>query len=477
MASSQSSTFPPIPFCATTPQESFRLLELTPDLVEVIESQRQVSSKRRKLWFKSSAPSSSTGRARSGAFQAIGGDVEKEGYLHLCTDEKIWAVKQVSTSNSVHVVRTMSAEEARRQETERRDRDEDGDLAMDEGDRHVNGDDVSGDPGKGFENGGVTAISQVKNILELIEVKPDEIEVERILRDEVPIFPDADTEDEVVPVSNHISKEDLFDNIPFPTNMITSTMKRLFVFGHKSSSTQAESIFPVPRMFIPSTTLLLKAWMQFTTQCTISGLKLDRNGGVDYHSLHQVLLEVAQSCISPSEAEVTLNVIMAILRRVAIRDDCADLEDPVFYVQADLDCRPFTDARLGTDDRTSLDPSATRDLVGRWLPTDLKPGSTPVSGLKLDTSGVLTVEAFLDGWTKLIPDSWAKECDVHAIVASVEGWEIGRNSQGKEVLKMSSDQGVGISSANHPEQAKAQPRKKGKWHEKFGAQRSAAVKK
>ncbi len=61
----------------------------------------------------------------------------KEGFLHLCSDEKVWAVKQISTSNSVHVTRMMSVEEVQRLETDRRDGD--GDTAMDETQERVEG--------------------------------------------------------------------------------------------------------------------------------------------------------------------------------------------------------------------------------------------------------------------------------------------------------------------------------------------------
>jgi len=183
---------------------------------------------------------------------------------------------------------------------------------------------------------------------------------------------------------------------------------------------------------------------------------------------------VAESCIDPAEAEVTINVIMAILRHVADRDDRAEPEDPVFYIEAGLNCRPFTDAVPGMDARISLDPTTTRDLVGRWLLASVGMGSTPVPELRLDSGRTLTVEDFLEGWTSLIPDSWARECDVHAAVAGVEGWEIGRNGEGREVLKMDSDEASHLS-ALQEQQVRAQTQMKGKWHEKFGVQGGSAA--
>jgi len=182
---------------------------------------------------------------RSAEVQA-GGEGEKEGFLHLYSDEKMWAVKQVSTSNSVHVARTVSAEELERVQKVQKDEDGDGDLDMDEGEE-LAGDNAAGDLPK--VAGGISAISQVKHVLELIEVKPDDAHLERMLRDILPIFPDADTEDDHSPASNpqtQPSAQDLFANLPFPTTTISSTMTRLFAFGHKPSREVAQNSDPIP---------------------------------------------------------------------------------------------------------------------------------------------------------------------------------------------------------------------------------------
>src|SRR5882757_7009852 len=109
--STQRPDFPPIPFSATYPHQHFRLIELPVELVSVIETGGS------RLYFKSGNAPASELNGNTKGITGIGGGIgsgtskstqesEKEGLLHLCADEKIWAVRQVSTSNSVYVAQT-----------------------------------------------------------------------------------------------------------------------------------------------------------------------------------------------------------------------------------------------------------------------------------------------------------------------------------------------------------------------------------
>ncbi len=163
---------------------------------------------------------------------------------------------------------------------------------------------------------------------------------------------------------------------------------------------------------------------------------------------------------------------MAILRRVS---SCDDPDDPVLYVDTSLTCPLFTAAQPGSRAEIVLDQAMTRELVGKWLLASLISTPPPRSGLYLDDSGTITVHDFLEGWTILLPGkTWDRGCDIHALIARVEGWEVERDSEGKEVLRPSSHQHGAEN--GRKEQTSAPAPKKGKWHEKFGAQRSAAVK-
>jgi hypothetical protein len=521
MASSQSSLFPPVPFSATVPQQSFRLLELSPELLDIIEAQRQTASQRRRLWFKASTGSSfvsTSASARRGLSQSIDGRAEEsdqEGFLHLCSDEKIWAVKQVSTSNSVHVTRTISAEEMQRH------RDGDGDMLMTEAAEFASAEEAnSGDSDRSAftSNDGITAIAQVKNILELIEVKPLDGDVDRMLRDMVPLYGDGEDEDDqrvagrggVSASGAGLSSDDrsgtslqyIFDNVTAPTKTIFEAMKRLFVFGISTSpgpASRATEYGPqrrerTPTLFIPTASLLLKCWRVFMQQCAISEVHLDRQAGLEYSALRGLLDEIVDSSCSQSnaeaeaEADLQTNVIVAILRHLSLdagdyarygRDGNFNLPIPNFHLPPGSDSEELrielhgngngdSNDTTGTSLRLRLDPIKTRDVVGHWLLRSLG-SKTPQQPVGLGQ--------FVSQWGELLPESWTRECDPHALVSSSPEWEIGKDSQGEEVLRMCSNGSDAASSAAQAEHAKSQVRKRGKWHEKFGAQRMAAVKK
>ncbi|KIW64062.1 hypothetical protein PV04_09022 [Phialophora macrospora] len=521
MASSQSSHFPPVTFSATVPQQSFRLLELSPELLDIIEAQRLVASERRRLWFKASTGSSSftstSASTRRGLSQSIdgrAGDSDKEGFLHLCSDEKIWAVKQVSTSNSVHVTRTISAEEIQRHR--HADRDGDGDMLMTEAKEHTIGEEAySGDSGSSAitSNGGITATAQVKNILELIEVKPLEGDVDGMLRDMVPFYSDGENEDDQRVTGrvtesasgagsswdnrSGISLQYVFDNVVAPTKTIFEAMKRLFIFGISLSPGLASRVTlngqqrgePTAVLFIPTASLLLKCWRVFMQQCAISEVHLDTRAGMEYSALRGLLDEIVESSGSAfnAEAELQTNVIVAILRHLS--PDAGDyarygrdgnLSIPNFHLPPDSDFEGLrmelpgngdsndaTTPATGASLRLRLDPSKTRDLVGHWLLRSL--GDKPQQPVGL--------AQFLFQWGELLPESWAQECDPHGLISGSPEWEIGKDNQGEEALRMCSNGSGTASSAAQAEHARSQARKRGKWHEKFGAQRTAAVKK
>ncbi|OCT44772.1 hypothetical protein CLCR_11205 [Cladophialophora carrionii] len=533
MASSQSSHFPPVPFSLTVPQQSFRLLELSPELVDIIEAQRDAASKRRRLWFKAStrastsastsaSASTSTRRESSQSVDGRAGEADKEGFLYLCSDEKLWAVKQVSTSNSVHITQWISAEEMQSQRQADRDGhgDGNGDTFMTEADEHANGDGEATDFSDAdrmaiASNGGITAIAQVKNILELIEVKPSAGDVDGLLREMVPFYGDAENEDDQLIVGSvsigasgarlssgnrsSLSPHYVFENIPAPTKTIFEAMNRLFVFGISVSSEPAVQVADYGQqhqersvsLFIPTTSLLLKCWRVFMQQCAISEVHLDGRAGVDCTALHGLLAEIVDASGSESnpEADLQTNVIVAILRHLSL--DAGDyaryaradnLSIPRFHLRPDSDLDRLLEELPGKDDgandvttattrghssRLRLDPGKTRDLVGHWLLRSLRGDTQPIS-----------LAQFLPQWTDLLPESWTRECDARALVSGSPEWEIGEATHGEEVLRRCFSSGRDdASNGVQAARAESQARKKGKWHEKFGAQRTAALKK
>ena len=412
---------------------------------------------------------------------------EKEGFLHLCSDERVWTVKQVSTSNSVYITRTSSSERLRVPNGDG-DGMGVGESDMDEADEIADGagaraQDVHGLSIAARSSHGVSTISQVKNILELIEMKPDEKKIEMQIRGMVPLHHDAEDEaDEQSSSSDsrsQVSLRDVLDNIPAPTNITLAAMKRLFIFGLCQSPANPGGQIKVS---IPSPALLLKAWHLLLQQSLISSHPLDRPGGLEENMLQDLLAGVRDAASSDDEASVNVNVIMAIFRGLVRKGDCAvDDGDETFHVDLDLDCRPFRDAMSRDGSRIDLDAARTNDMLGRLVLHGLRQ-----KNMSEDAARTVSLEEFLTEWAEMLPDSWARNCDAAALVHATDGVEIARDGTGKEVLRCSPGRNEPsasqLSSAApapfaHVGAATAQGQKSRKWHDKFGEQRNTTVKK
>ena len=490
---SQPSAFSPIPFSTTSPPQNFRLLELPPELVEIIESQRRDAKKMRKLWFKSS-PARTVGNGEDADREMGGmGDAEsgKEGFLHLCTEDRVWGMKQVSTSNSVYVARTISAEEAGNERDGRRVENENGDAEMLEPeDQDASSDNhpspaIPPQPEVTVSATGITRIAQVKSILELISIpSPTKDSIETQLRALVPIFADNETEGTLHSGTNPppISMNYLFSNIPAPLDIVTEAARRLFVFENKDPSNAAEddeqgrgdqSPSFTAKANIPSNSLLLKCWTSFTSQCDISGLKLDRKDGIESSELMTTFREMSDATSDPSEGALIQNVTLAILRHVATQatNETHWIRDTLHADQRDHDYDHNPNLKL------ILDPSLTAETIGTFLILlPLRVFGSPLSDLHLSVDETISTQSFLAGWRKLLPDSWAGVCDVETLISGVEEWEIVTDRLGEEVIRREAVGRYGKERLEKKERPLVVKGKgKAKWHEKFGKQRSEAA--
>ncbi|KAK4938948.1 hypothetical protein LTR10_020696 [Elasticomyces elasticus] len=471
--STQHSGFPPVPFSATYPQESFRLLELPPELVSLIESQ---DKKTTRLTFKS-APASSSKRpsiAKNGYHEDAG-----QGYLHLCSDQKVWAVKQVSTSNSVYVTQTDRPRVKRRR--------------IDDESQTNGGSPMSVDADEGGKNdiedrAGITTISQVRNILELIEVKTTESDVEERIRDIVPLYTDDDDDEEMgSDGSRGVRLRDLMDDISAPTNAILDAATSMFVFSISRSLKDGD----VRSCYIPTSSLLLRAWKAFFQQCAITGVKTDSDD-FNVATLRNVLDDLMASENDGTHENggkgsesVVVAVAKAILRRFAESSTSTPASGDVDDSETNqvLDTVPTV---------TSWKETEASEQIGKWLLKSLQRESKSQSSAKQ-----VQLDDFQRQWMEILPDSWAaKSCDVTALVKSVDDVTMARDEQGNEVLRFAPPgsfddilglgNGVGFGRAPIKSAvAKATPasnavdaaknEKKRKWHEKFGAQRAVAA--
>ncbi|PWY89010.1 hypothetical protein BO70DRAFT_393529 [Aspergillus heteromorphus CBS 117.55] len=94
-------------FTHTAPQQSFRLLELPPDLADLLTSENPPT-----LHIKSPQPSSSfpTSIATS--------TPQPRDYINLCTGSKTYRIRQVQSSNSLHILQPSNAASSRIPEAE-----------------------------------------------------------------------------------------------------------------------------------------------------------------------------------------------------------------------------------------------------------------------------------------------------------------------------------------------------------------------
>ncbi|KIW33948.1 uncharacterized protein PV07_00759 [Cladophialophora immunda] len=503
-SSSQPTTFPPVAVSSTLPQQSLRLLELPPELLDVVETQMKNPSKRRKLWFKSSVDTAGPskgqrllkGFGRGASSPVTAAEEGKEGLLHLCADDKIWAVKQVSTSNSVYVTQTCQQPYAPQKHAGGQGTGgKDGDMPMAGAEGHVGVDGLAAAAGS---RGGITTKAQVKNVLELIEVKSDERDIERKIHDMVAVY--QDMEDDFGPLdpgrpgtgiessgNEAVSSRDILDNISAPTRLIQDVMRKSLIFG-LPQTTMRQSERHEEMAYLPTPSLLLRHWKEFLQQCTISSVNFEKNANVlPGKTVRGVLDGLLEAEETDEGRSLALNVTTAILRRFTDEDE--EGRDPR---HGDLPTLLDPDLSIGSMDEEQLlnvklkfNPSLSRDMIGRWLLlSHARRRSSPSASSDSDRER-LRVDKFMTEWTQLLPDPWAVGCDVSSLLSSVEGVEVAKDDEGEEVLRFASARGShasGPSGTSHPSppsgrakdaQQSSQNQKKRKWHEKFGAQRTA----
>ncbi|KIW11774.1 hypothetical protein PV08_09046 [Exophiala spinifera] len=441
--SSQRTDFPPVSFSAKYPQKSLRLLELPHELVAMIEEGRKTGAATR-MQLKSASTS--------------------QGYLHLCTKEKMWAVKQVSTSNSVYVTESTSTGTAGEQRSKRRkieqDEDEAEQMDVDHEQRRRQKD----------ETGEMTAVAQVKNILELVDVDTDAGQVESMVRNMLPPYQDADADDDDEEIGRNtdsdtnVRVEDMLHGIPAPDKAILDAARRLFVFALAKGGDDE------PALYMPTSSLLLRAWKSLMQAYTLSAHKAEWDDVGTW--LGPVLDDMRRDSDDENDSALLTAVAMACVRRLAV-------------LQVDADSQP-AETFITMPEIVGWDGSGGCAVVGQWLLKSLQRGNRPKA------AQAVSVEAFKQEWEQMLPDSWAKECNVVSLIKSTPGVEIVTDDQGEEVFKFPTttalDGSGRIAGTNKiavgpalapPTTAVADVRaqKKRKWHEKFGAQRNAVTKK
>jgi sister chromatid cohesion protein DCC1 len=274
--STQSTTS--IPFSISHPQEHVRLLELPPELLALIEAE-------------SSTNNNLVDRERDMIYADLGGRVQlksaltndfstatkpKEEYLHVCTEDKVWAVRQVSTSNSVHVLRPNLKVPV---------------LSGDESDPTA----ASGP--------GVTAIAQPTSTLELLPVAFTQKDIEAALRRLLPTISSNATKSSI---ASNISDKEIIASLPYPLHPILRAQRELFI------------ITPFNKPCIPAPEILLAAWKAL--------FALGRKFPLDTSDM--IYLGERSMQIHQEEGEVVACAVRAIAERfVDLNSEDSDSED------------------------------------------------------------------------------------------------------------------------------------------------------
>lgn len=256
----------------------------------------------------------------------------KDQYLHLCTESHVWAVRQVSTSNSVHVLAPASV------------------LSL------------NNSNGPSLASPGVAAFAQPTSTLELLPAPFTDAEIDAAIHRLLAIHPapgqstGSDTPD------HSISAKELDASLPYPHFAVAQAKRRCFVFESHS------------QVYVPSPHLLLAAWQEFADYAAIRKIKL---ATFDLIQLGEVLSQIAMD-EGPLLPAVVQAIAAEFLDDSRLKDEGRnhpELERAAFSLEGPLKGRELTRfvgallvqcATNGQIDRTELIPTWQNLVPTEW---------------------------------------------------------------------------------------------------------------
>jgi sister chromatid cohesion protein DCC1 len=419
--STQTSTFPAIPFTHTHPQQSFRLLELPPELLELLSSDNPSTyvvhgiqlnltrnrfqlTKSTRLYLKSSnlptnVTSATTPRTKGA----------EAGYVHLCSPTQTYQVRQVSTSNSLFVtqpVMLLNQNTPTNQPKGEADAAQEDEIAL-------------------SATSPLKIIGQVNSVLEL---KPVQLDVQGLLQSMVPVWKWSNTDtidlDEVAAKGIAMSKREIFDQLPAPEIQIEDGWRRLFAFevgGHG---------------YVPDQETLYRAWE-----------------------------EVMDVFVSDEGCEAELSAGIFLGGGYLCEDDNRELLEAVGRsIWWSPVLRKLTETAPGQDEGGELDEAITTAWVGKLVLQHMASGDQSIG-----------VEQFMTVWRNLLPEKWGRGVGIdvlgrgsYQLETSVDGVATIRTGVATDGAADSTTKEKGLleSVAKDPS-TRAGTTGKRKWHEKF----------
>ena len=358
LPSTQSDSGLSIPFFLphSSQQQTLRLLELPDDLLDIITSEHNNKNKdddnntkpRRTIQLKSASPE----LTRTDTLSAASSHDAKEGQLHLCTEDKAWAVRQVSTSNSVYVARWDDASVSDRIQSVSTGQD----VNMTDGDTH----------GHGIEASlRLRALAQPNTVLELLPVTQSVEDVMKMLMGLVPLYDTSSKEDprDQLILQEQYTNARLSDEIPAPNSLIRDAIDRLCCIdipilpGSRSYNTPSGSA-----CFIPTAGTILDFWRKILDTCAIHSVRL--NGAVDLPQLVACISDDCEEVESEGTTDTTTIPLIAIAQKLLYRTL------PSLHIGT-LALLTTTEARNHTPQssclRLSLNPQSIASYLGQLL--------------------------------------------------------------------------------------------------------------
>lgn len=402
--STQTSGFPAISFNIAQPFQNVRILELPEELLEIITKASSKDSDD-EIYLKSS-PASEESSATSAS---------KEGFLHLCTNDRAWLVKQVSTSNSVFVAKTSTDS--------------------------WNEDVLIPDPDA--VGGGLSAFAKPTSLLELHPLPATGYE--NMVKEQLErLVPRIDSQGLPGKISDY-SIGALYEQIAAPKNAITKALAQQCVIRlpWKQSTAFQDTLYSPTvnegKAYIPTPPLLLATWKQIVEAATISETRVTGDLEAD------ILLDAF--CQAESEE---------LERYKAVAQ--AMFADEGYFVALGLITKAIS---IETKDHLNE-----MDLA-RWVGNVV---------LQAHDKQQAEKEAFERDWEDAVPVLWAKYCSVEVLgnacaIEKVDEEEIviwrkfGNDSEDEAAAQQEA-----VMADSKPPAAAAKGKRK--WHDKFATSRN-----
>ncbi|OKL64022.1 hypothetical protein UA08_00247 [Talaromyces atroroseus] len=352
-----------IRFTHTAPQQAFRLLELTPEILELISSENAPT-----LYLKSPGTdnTTTTGPEDTGADN-------NNAYVNLCTPTKTFRIRQVQSSNSIHVIKPSDekSEVVPLIAKKRRQSNDNSDINNDEMDIPES----------------VTAIAKCASTLEIHALNHAEslAEAKRTLRRILPVYDtntmrgkrvdDGDVEMAGVHDSNDnkrgITKDAIFDDLPFAKSQCQMAWFELCAFVPDDGGLAA---------FRPSARIKLELWRMVLEGCILQNIDLEKQFLVA--DLWKAALGEDNDENGKEETFFSKTLFDAVVRRLAEGNN-ADSE----LKWSNMD----------------------KKVCIQWIGETYLEATAPNERLAIGRS------EFLNAWKDLLPETWRDEASLNSL--------------------------------------------------------------